>query len=102
MIQILIVDDHAILRRGLKEILEREFRDVSIGGAGTAEQALTQLDSEKWDLVILDITMPGRSGVDVLRNLKALAQATHPRAQHASGGSIRQAGAESGRIWLHE
>jgi two-component system invasion response regulator UvrY len=71
MIQILIVDDHAILRRGLKEILEREFRDVSIGGAGTAEQALTQLDSEKWDLVILDITMPGRSGVDVLRNLKA-------------------------------
>ena len=37
MIQILIVDDHAILRRGLKEILEREFRDVRIGGAGTAE-----------------------------------------------------------------
>jgi two-component system invasion response regulator UvrY len=72
MIQILIVDDHGILRRGLKEILEREFHDVSIAEAGTAEQALTQLDSEKWDLVILDITMPGRSGVDVLRNLKAL------------------------------
>src|SRR6202163_1062021 len=72
MIQILIVDDHAILRRGLKEILEREFRDVRIGGAGTAEEALTQLDSEKWDLVILDITMPGRSGVDVLGNIKAL------------------------------
>ena len=72
MIQILIVDDHAILRRGLKEILEREFRDVSIAEAGTAEEALTQLDSENWDLVILDITMPGRSGVDVLRHLKAL------------------------------
>jgi two-component system, NarL family, invasion response regulator UvrY len=98
VIQILIVDDHAILRRGLKEILEREFRDVSIGGAGTAEQALTQLDSEKWDLVILDITMPGRSGVDVLRNLKALRPklpvlvlSMHPEDQY--GKRVLKAGA---------
>jgi two-component system invasion response regulator UvrY len=98
MIQILIVDDHAILRRGLKEILEREFRDVSIGGAGTAEQALTQLDSEKWDLVILDITMPGRSGVDVLRQLKALRPklpvlvlSMHPEDQY--GKRVLKAGA---------
>ena len=98
MIRILIVDDHAILRRGLKEILEREFRDVSIGGAGTAEQALTQLDSEKWDLVILDITMPGRSGVDVLRNLKALRPklpvlvlSMHPEDQY--GKRVLKAGA---------
>ncbi len=98
MIRILIVDDHAILRRGLKEILEREFRDVSIGEAGTAEQALTQLDSEKWDLVILDITMPGRSGVDVLRNLKALRPklpvlvlSMHPEDQY--GKRVLKAGA---------
>jgi two-component system invasion response regulator UvrY len=98
MIQILIVDDHAILRRGLKEILEREFRDVIIGGAGTAEQALTQLDSEKWDLVILDITMPGRSGVDVLRHLKALRPklpvlvlSMHPEDQY--GKRVLKAGA---------
>ena len=98
MIQILIVDDHAILRRGLKEILEREFRDVSIGGAGTAEQALTQLDSEKWDLVILDITMPGRSGVDVLRHFKALRPklpvlvlSMHPEDQY--GKRVLKAGA---------
>ena len=98
MIQILIVDDHAILRRGLKEILEREFRDVRIGGAGTAEQALTQLDSEKWDLVILDITMPGRSGVDVLRHLKALRPklpvlvlSMHPEDQY--GKRVLKAGA---------
>jgi len=98
MIQILIVDDHAILRRGLKEILEREFPDVSIGGAGTAEQALTQLDSEKWDLVILDITMPGRSGVDVLRHLKALRPklpvlvlSMHPEDQY--GKRVLKAGA---------
>ena len=98
MIRILIVDDHAILRRGLKEILEREFRDVRIGGAGTAEQALTQLDSEKWDLVILDITMPGRSGVDVLRHLKALRPklpvlvlSMHPEDQY--GKRVLKAGA---------
>jgi DNA-binding NarL/FixJ family response regulator len=98
MIQILIVDDHAILRRGLKEILEREFRDVSIGGAGTAEQALTQLGSEKWDLVILDITMPGRSGIDVLRHLKALRPklpvlvlSMHPEDQY--GKRVLKAGA---------
>lgn len=98
MIQILIVDDHAILRRGLKEILEREFRDVSIGGAGTAEEALTQLDSDKWDLVILDITMPGRSGVDVLRHLKALRPklpvlvlSMHPEDQY--GKRVLKAGA---------
>jgi DNA-binding NarL/FixJ family response regulator len=98
MIQILIVDDHAILRRGLQEILEREFRDVRIGGAGTAEEALTQLDSEKWDLVILDITMPGRSGVDVLRNLKVLRPklpvlvlSMHPEDQY--GKRVLKAGA---------
>jgi DNA-binding NarL/FixJ family response regulator len=98
MIRILIVDDHAILLRGLKEILEREFRDVSIGGAGTAEQALTQLDAENWDLVILDITMPGRSGVDVLRNLKVLRPklpvlvlSMHPEDQY--GKRVLKAGA---------
>jgi two-component system invasion response regulator UvrY len=98
MIRIPIVDDHAILLRGLKEILEREFRDVSIGGAGTAEQALTQLDAENWDLVILDITMPGRSGVDVLRHLKALRPklpvlvlSMHPEDQY--GKRVLKAGA---------
>jgi len=98
MIRILIVDDHAILRRGLKEILEREFRDVSIGGAGTAEQALAQLGSEKWDLVILDITMPGRSGIDVLTHLKALRPnlpvlvlSMHPEDQY--GKRVLKAGA---------
>jgi DNA-binding NarL/FixJ family response regulator len=98
MIQILIVDDHAILRRGLQEILEREFRNVRIGGAGTAEEALTQLDSEKWDLVILDITMPGRSGVDVLRTRKAwrpklpvLVLSMHPEDQY--GKRVLKAGA---------
>ena len=72
MIRILIADDHAILRRGLKEILVREIEGTTCGEAGNAQEALSQVQSQVWDLVILDVTMPGRSGLDVLRDLKQL------------------------------
>ena len=72
MIRVLIADDHAILRRGLKEILVREFVDASCGEAGEAAQVLQQVRSHSWDLVILDVSMPGRSGLDVLSELKQL------------------------------
>ncbi len=72
MIRVLIADDHAILRRGLKEILLREFDDANCGEAGEAAQVLSQVRSQAWDLVILDVNMPGRSGLDVLRDLKLL------------------------------
>jgi two-component system invasion response regulator UvrY len=72
MIRVLIADDHAILRRGLKEILVREFADASCGEAGEAAQVLQQVRSHSWDLVILDVSMPGRSGLDVLGELKQL------------------------------
>ena len=70
MIRVLIADDHAILRRGLKEILVRELDSVICGEAENAQQVLAQFQSRPWDLVILDISMPGRSGLDVLRDLK--------------------------------
>ena len=72
MIRVLISDDHAILRRGLKEILMRELQDVVCGEAENAQQVLDQVQHEHWDLVILDVTMPGPSGVDVLRDLQRL------------------------------
>src|SRR5713226_702633 len=72
MIRVLIADDHAILRRGLKEILVRELENSVFGDAKDAQEVLARTQSEDWDLVILDITMPGRSGLDVLRDLKAL------------------------------
>ena len=72
MIRILIADDHPIVRRGLKEILVRELEGATCGEAGNAQQVLSEVQSHDWDLVILDVTMPGRSGLDVLRDLRKL------------------------------
>ena len=98
MIRILIADDHAILRRGLKEILMRELNGVICGEAENGHQALDQIQSRDWDLLILDITMPGRGGLDVLKNLKAvrprlpvLVLSMHPEDQY--GKRVLKAGA---------
>jgi DNA-binding NarL/FixJ family response regulator len=98
MIKILIADDHAILRRGLKEILMRELDAVTWGEAENGEQVIEQIQSRDWDLLILDITMPGRGGLDVLKNLKALRPrlpvlvlSMHPEDQY--GKRVLKAGA---------
>ena len=70
MIRVLIVDDHAILRSGLKEIIMRELHPINWGEARDAQQALAEVQRQDWDLVILDITLPGRSGLDILHELK--------------------------------
>jgi DNA-binding NarL/FixJ family response regulator len=69
-VRILIVDDHAILRAGLKRILEDEFPDVLVGEAGTADDAARGLAGGTWDVVLLDISLPGRSGLDFLPDIK--------------------------------
>jgi two-component system, NarL family, invasion response regulator UvrY len=96
--RILIADDHAILRRGLKEILMRELDGAVCGEAENAEQVLAQVESQEWDVVILDVSMPGRSGLDVLRDLKVmrpklpvLVLSMHPEDQY--GKRILKAGA---------
>ena len=97
MIRVLIADDHAIVRRGLIEILRREFKDAVCGEAENAQQTL-QVQAHDWDLVILDITMPGRSGVDALADLKrvkpnlpVLVLSMHPEDQY--GKRVLRAGA---------
>jgi DNA-binding NarL/FixJ family response regulator len=72
VIRILIADDHPVVRRGLKEILLRELKDTICGEAANARWVLSAVKSQDWDLVILDVTMPGRSGLDVLKDLKKL------------------------------
>lgn len=75
MTRILIVDDYPAMRRGLKEILMRELKDAECEEAANAQEALAHLQERTWNLVILDLTMPGRSGLDVLGDIKA----AHPR-----------------------
>ena len=98
MIRVLIADDHAILRRGLIEILRRELKSAVCGEAENAQQTLAQVQSHDWDLVILDVTMPGRSGIDVLADLKriqpklpVLVLSMHPEDQY--GKRVLKAGA---------
>jgi DNA-binding NarL/FixJ family response regulator len=69
VIRVLIADDHAILRRGVKEILVRELEGAVCGEAMDVTGTLARLQEGEWDLVILD--MPGRSGLEVLQDLKA-------------------------------
>ena len=69
MIHILIADDHAIVRKGLIQILESEPGLASVSEAVNGQEVLDKLRTEAYDLLILDINMPGRSGIDVLNEL---------------------------------
>jgi DNA-binding NarL/FixJ family response regulator len=70
MTSVLIVDDHEIVRRGLRQILQDEFPEVKVGEAGDARQAVEVFHRESWDLVLLDINMPGRCGLELLEDFK--------------------------------
>lgn len=70
MLRILIADDHIVVRRGLKQILFDEFPTAQIEEAGDAEELLKKLFKAEFDLVISDLSMPGRSGLDSLQQIK--------------------------------
>jgi DNA-binding NarL/FixJ family response regulator len=70
MIRLLIADDHAIVRRGLAQIVSAEREMTVAGEAGDAPALLEQLRKQPFDLLILDISMPGRSGLDVLKEIR--------------------------------
>jgi two-component system, NarL family, invasion response regulator UvrY len=85
-----LADDHAVVRHGLKQILADEFKRAAFGEARNAQEALDLVWKENWDIAILDITMPGRSGLDVLREIKkskprlpVLVLSMHPENQFA-------------------
>ncbi len=90
MIRVLIADDHPVVRGGLKEILVRHMEGVVCDEAENSQQVLAQVQDKPLDLLILDITMPGRSGYDILRDLKLLQPklpvlilSMHPEDQYA-------------------
>lgn len=70
MIKILIADDHAIVRRGLKQILAEAVGQVVFGEAANAGEALKRVRAQDWHLLTLDIEMPARSGLDILKEVK--------------------------------
>src|SRR5436309_5376207 len=88
--RILVCDDHPIVRKGLREILEQEDAPVTVAEAASAQEALELARKKAWDTVVLDITMPGRSGLELLKDLKSerpnvpvLVLSVHPAEQYA-------------------
>lgn len=87
---VLIADDHAIVRKGLIQLLREEFPDVQVTEASTGEEVFDKCKSKVWDFMLLDISMPGRNGVDILKHLRAagikapiLMLSMHPEDQYA-------------------
>jgi two-component system, NarL family, invasion response regulator UvrY len=87
---ILIADDHAVVRRGLREILADSLPDAGFSEAGNGDEVLGQLGKSTIALLVLDINMPGRSGMDVLRDVKhtyprlpVIILSVHPEEQYA-------------------
>ena len=71
-LKILIADDHELIREGLKRILLEGKTARQVGEALDAAEAIAAVRREKWDMVILDINLGGRSGLEVLKDIKAL------------------------------
>lgn len=90
MINVLIADDHMIVRKGLWQIVA-DTQDIAVKGeADNGEEVLRMLEEADYDVVLLDITMPGRSGIDVLYEIKrtrpelpVLILSVHPEEQYA-------------------
>lgn len=68
--KILITDDHAVVRHGLKRILGEEFKGTTFGEACNAQEALELAGRQKWDVAILDLGLPGRGGLEALREIR--------------------------------
>lgn len=90
MIRILIADDHHVVRRGLKQILLEGFPTATIEEVSDAESLVKSAITKEWDVVISDLSMPGRSGLDALQQIKqslpsipVLILSIHPEEQYA-------------------
>ncbi len=90
MLRILIADDHIIVRRGLRQILLEGFPYVHIEEVPDAEEMIKKVISAEWDVIISDLSMPGRSGLDALQQIKQISPklpvlilSIHPEEQYA-------------------
>lgn len=69
--KVLIADDHAIVRAGLKQVLSEGLHRVQVDEATDGHEALNKIRAQNWDVVLLDITIPGKSGLEVLKQIKS-------------------------------
>ena len=90
MTRILVADDHTVVRRGLRQILLEGFPGAHVEEVGDAEDLIKNVIKAEWDVVISDLSMPGRSGLDALQqikqlhpNLPVLILSIHPEEQYA-------------------
>ncbi len=90
MIKILIADDHPVVRQGLKEVIEETPGMMVADEASNGQETLEKVRKSDFDVVLLDISMPGRSGLDILKELKSekpelsvLILSMHPEEQYA-------------------
>ena len=88
--RVLIADDHAVFRRGLKETIGEAFPKVTFGEAKTAQETVSLVRRQDWEIVIQDISMPGISGLDILDDVRRLRPklpvlflSMHPEEQYA-------------------
>lgn len=72
MRHVLLVDDHPVIRQGFHRILTHAFTDLSVAEAETGEQAIALSESDAWDLIIVDLSLPGRNGLDVIRDIRQM------------------------------
>jgi DNA-binding NarL/FixJ family response regulator len=93
MIRVLVTDDHAVLRKGVAALLERENDMTAVGEAATADQAVIKARALQPDVILLDVVMPRKSGFDVLPELQKVAPEARVimLSMQTNPSSIRQA-----------
>ena len=69
-LRILVADDHSVMRNGIIKSIMESFPNAEFGEAANASEIMHQINTSKWNLVILDISMPGRNGMEVLKDIK--------------------------------
>src|SRR5262245_36125148 len=91
LLRVLLVDDHAIVRRGVRNLLADAFSRSAFGEAEHPHASMAPLEGQRWDVVLLDISLPGRGGMDLLKEVKrlypqlpVLVLSMHPEAQYAA------------------
>ncbi len=72
MINVLITDDHPVVRRGIRQILEDDERIGLINEAADGKELIRKLEDQKYDVILLDISMPGRSGLELISQVKKI------------------------------